>query len=63
MEAILTEKGYYDVITSEQPLNLFISEYLAEWKNKRKRALAYIRLNLKDGSLLQIRNIDNPNNI
>ena len=62
MEAVLTEKGYYDVMTSEQPPNPSIPEYLAEWENKRKRGLVYIRLGLEDGPLLQIRNINNPNN-
>lgn len=53
MEAVLTEKGYYEIMTSEEPNNL----------TQSKKALAYIRLALADGPLLQTRNIDDPRKV
>ena len=47
MEAVLIEKGYYEVLTTNQPK----PEDLAEWEINRKKALAYIRLALEDGPL------------
>ena len=61
MEAVLTEKGYYDVmIQPEIPISeLELSEQVA-WVTKSKKALAYIRLALADGPLIQTRNIVDP---
>ena len=58
MEAVLTEKGYYNVmIPATEP----IAEADLILRNDRaKRALAYIRLALSDGPLLQTRNIIDP---
>ena len=55
MEAVLTEKGYYEVMTSPTT-----TPATTEQESMLKKALAYIRLALSDGPLLQTRNIDDP---
>jgi hypothetical protein len=57
MEAVLTEKGYYDVITPTDYMET--DDYSAEQQaahierqNRGKKAIAYIRLALSDGPLL-----------
>lgn len=55
MQAVLTEKGYYDVMT--QPMN---DTDPSRFRELQLKALAFIRLALADGPLLQTRNIDNP---
>jgi gag-polypeptide of LTR copia-type len=50
MEAVLTEKGYFSVMTSSEAIG----------DELKAKALAYIRLSLADGPLLQIRNIRDP---
>ena len=50
IEAVLTEKGYFSVMTDPENIDI----------EKRAKALAYIRLSLADGPLLQIRNIQDP---
>jgi len=57
MQAVLTEKGYLDIMitppTEEMELDL-------QYIEKSAKAAAYIRLALADGPLLQTRNITNP---
>ena len=50
MEAVLTEKGYFSVMTDPQNIE----------EERKAKALAYLRLSLSDGPLLQIRNIKDP---
>jgi hypothetical protein len=50
MEAVLTEKGYFSVMTDPENIE----------DERKAKALAYIRLSLADGPLLQIRNIRDP---
>jgi hypothetical protein len=61
MEAVLTKKGYYNVMTPTEgiKLNNPISESF-ERQNRAKKAITYIRLALSDGPLLQTRNITDP---
>jgi gag-polypeptide of LTR copia-type len=47
MEAVLTEKGYFSVMTDPENIE----------DERKAKALAYIQLFLADGPLLQIRNI------
>jgi hypothetical protein len=62
MKAVLTEKGYYNVIT---PTNYIKTDDYSfeqqaayiERQSRGKKAIVYIRLALSDGSLLQTRNI------
>jgi hypothetical protein len=56
MEAVLTEKGYYDVMTPTDHMDTDDPERLA----RSKKAIAYIRLALSDGPLLQTRHITDP---
>jgi hypothetical protein len=53
MEAVLTEKGYYNVMTPTEGMKLdnLIPESL-ERQNRVKKAIIYIRLALSDGPLL-----------
>ena len=51
MKAVLTEKGYYNIMTNESLSLFFIIEDLAEHIVKRKKTLIYIRLGLEDVSL------------
>ena len=61
MEAVLTEKGYYDVMTEPAEAIPYLSdEEVTLRQTKLKKALAYIRLALADGPLMQTRNITNP---
>lgn len=61
MEALLVEKGYYDVMTTETSnLDLDLEENKI-LKEKASKATAYIRLTLGDGPLLQTRYITDPN--
>ena len=65
MEAVLTEKGYYDVMTPTEGMKLdnpTPEQQTAslERQNRAKKAIAYIRLALSDGPLLQTRNITDP---
>jgi hypothetical protein len=62
MEAVLIKKGYYDVMTLTEGMeldNLTSEQQTAslERQNRAKKAIAYIRLALSDGPLLQTRNI------
>jgi hypothetical protein len=57
MEAVLTEKGYLDVITNTPKEEQLKNPVYIE---KAAKALAYIRLALADGPLLQTRNVTNP---
>jgi hypothetical protein len=57
MEAVLTEKDYYDVITPTDYIKIdnYSPERQAayiERQNRGKKAIAYIRLALSDGPLL-----------
>ena len=62
IESILIEKGYYDVCS--QPISSVIDSLPAKELEERKqlsfKALAFIRLALEDGPLLQSRNIRDP---
>ena len=63
MEAILIEKGYYDIMTtsiSTLDPSVYTSEQIASIKEKSSKACAYIRLALGDGPLLQTRYITDP---
>lgn len=76
MEAVLTEKGYNDVITPKEepetadskPQTRSASKKAetgtetddTERQTRAKKAIAYIRLSLADGPLLQTRNISDP---
>jgi hypothetical protein len=65
MEAVLTEKGYYDVMTPTDGMELdnpTPEQHAASLKRqtRAKKAIAYIRLALSDGPLLQTRNITDP---
>jgi len=65
MEAVLTEKGYYDVMTlttSRMDIDDGPAAQQAkqDWMARSKKAIAYIRLALVNGSLLQTRNITDP---
>ena len=61
IEALLIDKGYYDVMTTEtSSLNLDLEENKI-LKEKANKATAYIRLTLGDGPLLQTRYITDPN--
>jgi hypothetical protein len=62
IKAVLTEKGYYDVMTLTEGMkldNLTPEQQTAsfERQNRAKKAITYIRLALSHGSLLQTRNI------
>jgi gag-polypeptide of LTR copia-type len=50
MKAVLTEKDYFSVMTDPDNIE----------DERKAKALAYIRLSLADGPLLQIRNIRDP---
>jgi hypothetical protein len=57
MEAVLTEKGYYNVMTPTDYMETdnYSPEQQAahiERQNRGKKAIAYIRLALSDGPLL-----------
>src|SRR5436305_1073312 len=63
MEAVLTEKGYYDVMTLTPPTGMEVDggkDAQLDWTTRSKKAIAYIRLALADGPLLQTRNITDP---
>ena len=59
MEAVLTEKGYYDVMTGSLPPEEQAEDFRIHTA-KSGKALASIRLACEDGPLLQIRNFDTP---
>lgn len=57
MQAVLTEKGYLDIMINEPTVNnLADPQYIS----LTAKATAYIRLALADGPLLQTRSITNP---
>ena len=51
MEAVLTEKGYYDVMIPAAGPSMSESDIILR-NDRAKRALAYIRLALCDGPLM-----------
>ena len=62
MKAVLTEKGYYDVMTpTTSRIDIdggpAAQQAKQDWITRSKKAIAYIRLALSDGPLLQTRNI------
>jgi hypothetical protein len=64
IKAVLTEKGYYDVMTPTEDQGMKLDNLTSEQQtasferqNRAKKAIVYIRLALSDGPLLQTRNI------
>jgi len=57
MEAAITDKGYYDVMTPID-LNELATEEIANRTQRSYKAAALIRLSLEDGPLIQIRGIN-----
>ena len=55
MEAAITDKGYYDVMT---PIDLNEPEEIANRTQRSYKAAALIRLSLEDGPLIQTRGIN-----
>ena len=63
MEAILIEKGYYEVVSisiDTIDLSTYNTEQISNIRDKSNKACAYIRLALADGPLLQTRYITDP---
>src|SRR5947209_8499905 len=62
IESLLNEKGYWDKVVSET-IEIDDGEDVYNLLQYRSKALAYIRLYLKDRPLLQTRYIKKPNEL
>src|ERR1700712_1035330 len=61
MEAVLIEKGYYEIMTTDpSKINDYTAEDKIKYQNLALKATAQIRLSLGNGPLIQTKNITNP---